>query len=92
MTEYEQIEVEREGRVQIIRFNRPDQLNALSPTLSREFVEAIERANGDPEIGAIVSTGNGRAYCAGAEFAGPGPNWGVCRRKGASPAAGRRVN
>jgi 2-(1,2-epoxy-1,2-dihydrophenyl)acetyl-CoA isomerase len=68
MSEYEQLEVDRDGRVQIIRFNRPDQMNALSPTMSSEFVDAIERANDDPEVGAIVSTGNGRAYCAGADI------------------------
>jgi len=68
MTTYEQLEVERIGRVQVIRFNNPDRMNALSPTMSREFVEAIELANDDPEVGAIVSTGNGRAYCSGADI------------------------
>lgn len=70
MTEYQEIEVEQQGRVQIIRFNRPDSMNSLSSTMSNEFSEAIERANDDPEIGAIVSTGNGRAYCAGADMSG----------------------
>lgn len=70
MVDYAEIEVQRQGRVQIIRFNRPDKLNAFSPTMSREFVEAIEAANDDPEVGAIVSTGNGRAYSAGADIGG----------------------
>ena len=68
MTEYEAIQVEREGRVQIIRFNRPDKLNAFNPTMSREFVEAVYAANDDSGIGAIVSTGNGRAYSSGSEL------------------------
>ena len=68
MTEYEAIQVEREGRVQIIRFNRPDTLNAFNATMSREFVEAVSAANDDPEVGAIVSTGNGRAYSSGSDL------------------------
>jgi enoyl-CoA hydratase/carnithine racemase len=72
MAAYREIEVEQVGRVQIIRFNRPETLNSLSPTMSAAFVEAIERANDDPDIGAIVSTGNGRGYCSGANIGGFG--------------------
>jgi 2-(1,2-epoxy-1,2-dihydrophenyl)acetyl-CoA isomerase len=70
MAAYETIEVEQQGRVRIIRFNRPEKLNANNATLSAEFEEAIEEANADPDVGAIVSTGNGRAYCSGADLSG----------------------
>jgi enoyl-CoA hydratase/carnithine racemase len=65
---YEAIEVERQGRVEIIRFNRPEALNSFSTTMTREWVDALEAANADPEVGAIVSTGNGRAYSSGADI------------------------
>lgn len=70
MTKWEAIEVERVGRVSVIRFNRPEKLNAFNDVMTSEFRLAIEQANEDPEIGAIVSTGNGRAYSAGADVSG----------------------
>ena len=70
MTEWETLEVEQHGRVKLIRFNRPNSLNAFNGTMYSEFRRAIEDANADPSVGAIVSTGNGRAYSAGADIGG----------------------
>jgi enoyl-CoA hydratase/carnithine racemase len=70
MAKWETIEVERIGRVSVIRFNRPEKLNSFNDTMSSEFKLAIEEANEDPDVGAIVSTGNGRAYSAGADVGG----------------------
>jgi enoyl-CoA hydratase/carnithine racemase len=69
-TEYEAIQVDREGRVGIVRWNRPDVLNAMNDTMYAEWIEAYDAFNADPEIGAVVSTGNGRAYSAGADIGG----------------------
>ena len=65
MTQYETIEVEREGRVAIIRFNRPEKLNAINAKMREEFTAALDEAEADDGVGAIVSTGNGRAYTSG---------------------------
>lgn len=70
MPEYEAIEVEREGRVGIVRWNRPAQLNAMSQTMYREWIAAYDAFNEDPSIGAVVVTGNGRAYSSGADIGG----------------------
>jgi 2-(1,2-epoxy-1,2-dihydrophenyl)acetyl-CoA isomerase len=67
---YELIEVERDGRVGIIRLNRPEKLNAWSEAMNGEQRTAIEEFNADDQIGAIVMTGNGRAFCAGADISG----------------------
>jgi len=67
MSKWDTLEVERHGRVMLTRFNRPEKLNAMNPETYGAFVEAIEEANADPSIGAIVSTGKGRAYSAGAD-------------------------
>ena len=45
MVKWETIEVERIGRVSVIRFNRPEKLNAFNDTMSSEFKMAIEEAN-----------------------------------------------
>ena len=70
MAEYETIQVERSGRVGIIRLNRPEVMNAFNGQMYAEWGQAAEAFNADPAIGAIVSTGNGRAYSSGADIAG----------------------
>jgi enoyl-CoA hydratase/carnithine racemase len=67
---YEQILTEQRGRVQIITRNDPEHLNALGEPLDTEMRQAIEEANNNAGIGAIVLTGAGRAFCAGANIRG----------------------
>src|SRR5215831_15210392 len=65
---YEEIYFERRGRVGLITLNRPEKLNAWTPRMMAEYRDAIQRSNDDPGIGAIVMTGAGRAFCAGADI------------------------
>lgn len=65
---YEQIAVERRDGVALLTLHRPERLNAWTPRMSVELADAVERANQDPEIGAIVLTGAGRGFCAGADM------------------------
>jgi len=65
---YEQLIVEREDSVQVIRLNTPDRLNALSPTLTRELMDALTAARDDGDLRAIVLTGEGRGFSAGADL------------------------
>ena len=65
---YEQIITETDGNVGIIRFNRPESLNAWTTTLSGEMTDQINQWNDDASIGAIVVTGEGRAFMAGADL------------------------
>ncbi len=67
---YTQIQYERRNRVALITLNRPERLNAWTLTMENEFIAAAERANRDPAVGAIVITGNGRGFCAGADIGG----------------------
>jgi enoyl-CoA hydratase len=61
--------VERDGRVGVVRMNRPKQLNALSGELMDAVVGALEQLDADPEIRAIVLGGDERAFAAGADIA-----------------------
>ncbi|MBU6429844.1 MAG: enoyl-CoA hydratase/isomerase family protein, partial [Cyanobacteria bacterium REEB65] len=65
---YENIEVNRDGPVALVRFNRPKVLNALSPALMTETVAALSELDADPEIRVVILTGNERAFAAGADI------------------------
>ncbi len=51
-----------------IRIDRPDAMNALSPSVVAGFEEALDKADADDEVRAVVVTGTGRAFCAGADL------------------------
>ena len=65
---YETILVETKGRVGLITFNRPKALNALNSRLIDELNQALDAFEADDAIGAIVLTGNERAFAAGADI------------------------
>lgn len=68
MSEYGLIEVERQGRVGFIRFNRPERLNAWTHDVGSEQLRALAAFNADPAIATVILTGNGRAFCSGADI------------------------
>jgi len=65
---YEFILVERRGRVGLLTLNRPKQLNALSPKLMQELGRALLELDADEDVGAMVITGNEKAFAAGADI------------------------
>jgi enoyl-CoA hydratase len=65
---YDNITVERKGAVGLVTLNRPQALNALNTALIGELAVAFEDLEGDPAIGAIVLTGNEKAFAAGADI------------------------
>ncbi|HTN78501.1 MAG TPA: enoyl-CoA hydratase-related protein [Acidimicrobiales bacterium] len=65
--EYEQILREQRDDVVVLTLNRPEKLNAWTPRMSAELVDAIEAADQDASVGAVVVTGAGRGFCAGAD-------------------------
>lgn len=67
---YQNILTEQRERVGIIRLNRPEKLNAWNAEMSEEIVDQITQWNEDDSIGAIMMTGVGRAFCAGADIGG----------------------
>src|SRR5437667_10839443 len=58
----------RQGAVLTLTLNRPEMLNALNRPTTQALTAALEAAGRDPEVGAIILTGAGRAFCAGADL------------------------
>jgi enoyl-CoA hydratase/carnithine racemase len=65
---YQCITVDRRERVAIVRLNRPKAMNALNSEMMRELGDALLKADADAEVGAIVLTGNEKAFAAGADI------------------------
>jgi enoyl-CoA hydratase len=68
MTAYQNIKTETQGRVGIIRLDRPKALNALCADLVRELGQALDAFEADPGIGCMVLTGSDKAFAAGADI------------------------
>ena len=66
---YADLLVETQGRVAIIRLNRPKALNALNDNMMNELGEALYKFDADKEIGCIILTGSEKAFAAGADIA-----------------------
>ena len=66
---YETVLVERKGHVGVVTLNRPERLNAINNVMAVEIGEAVDELDRDAEVGAIVLTGAGRAFCSGADVA-----------------------
>lgn len=66
---YDHIRVSNEERVVTITLNRPDKLNAFAGHMRRDLAEALEKAGSDANVRAVLVTGEGRAFCAGADVA-----------------------
>ena len=86
--DFEQITTELTDHVLTITLNRPDRLNAWTQTMAQELIEAFDRSDADDEVRAVIVTGAGRGFCAGADLAGGSQtfDW---RARGASDAVPR---
>ena len=66
--DFAEIIYEKKDRVATVTMNRPEKMNAWTPKMGAEMRTAMLDAERDPSIGAIIVTGAGRAYCAGADM------------------------
>jgi 2-(1,2-epoxy-1,2-dihydrophenyl)acetyl-CoA isomerase len=65
-----EVMVERRGRVAVVTLNRPESLNTFTPELRAQLKKALEAAAADHSVRAVVLTGAGRGFSAGAELKG----------------------
>jgi enoyl-CoA hydratase/carnithine racemase len=63
------LEIENDGRLRVLRLNRPERKNALNGELLEAIVGAVRDAAHDPDVWALALTGNGDAFCSGLDLA-----------------------
>lgn len=69
-SQYEHILYEKKGRVAVITLNRPKKLNAWTPLMEAEFIDAVNKTASDDDLSVLLVTGEGRGFCAGADIGG----------------------
>lgn len=72
MVEHRQVGYEVRSAVALITLDRPDHLNAFTPRMAAEIMDAFDLADADDSVRAVVMTGAGRAFCAGADLSSGG--------------------
>jgi enoyl-CoA hydratase/carnithine racemase len=90
--DYQEIRCDLDDQVLVVTLWRPERLNAMTARMAAEILDALERADADDSVRAVVFTGAGRAFCAGADLsAGPGAFSGRAGPAGQVPRDGGGV-
>lgn len=80
---YDTIKYEVTEQILTITLNQPEKLNAFTNTTRRELIDAFDRADKDDDVRAIIVTGEGRAFCAGADLSPGADSFDIDVRRGA---------
>jgi enoyl-CoA hydratase/carnithine racemase len=84
--DFEQILTKLDDGILTITLNRPDRLNAWTPTMADELISALDHADADDAVRAVIVTGAGRGFCAGADLARGGDTFDWRARHGTGVA------
>jgi enoyl-CoA hydratase/carnithine racemase len=80
---YEHIMCDLDGSLMVVTLNRPEKLNAYTGQMGAEITDAFQRADADDNVRAIIVTGSGRAFCAGADVSGGAASFDTSGQHGA---------
>jgi enoyl-CoA hydratase/carnithine racemase len=85
---YETLQLSREDAVLTVTLSRPERLNALNTQMLEELLRALDEIDADDEVRAVIVTGAGRGFCAGADLGGGGATFDTSRAAGGIPRDG----
>jgi len=80
--DYTEIAYEVADRVATITLDRPERLNAFTPTMMREMIDALDQVDADDDVRAVIVTGRGRGFCAGADLGSGGETFDATAGRG----------
>jgi enoyl-CoA hydratase/carnithine racemase len=80
---YQDILYEVEDNIATITMNRPDKLNAFTSVMLEEIIDAVDRTDADDDVRAVIFTGAGRGFCAGADLSRGASTFDMKEREGA---------
>jgi enoyl-CoA hydratase/carnithine racemase len=87
---FETLQYAVEAGVATITLHRPDQLNAFNAQMMHDLIAAFDATDADDNVRAVIVTGSGRAFCAGADLSGGGSTFDFEKRHGAAPDTAHR--
>lgn len=73
--DFDAILYEVEDRILTITLNRPERLNAFNGQMMNDLIKAFDLADADDDVAAVIVTGAGRGFCAGADLESGGNTW-----------------
>jgi enoyl-CoA hydratase/carnithine racemase len=79
---YQEIRYEVAERIATVTLHRPERMNAFTHVMRDELIDAFGRADADDEVRAVIVTGTGRAYCAGADLSEGPSTFDYAKREG----------
>ena len=79
---YQEIRYDVAERIATVTLHRPEKLNAFTHVMRDELVDALSRADADDEVRAVIVTGAGRAFCAGADLSAGSSTFDYAKREG----------
>ena len=80
--DYTEIAYEVDEQIATITLDRPERMNAFTPTMQHEMIDAFDRVDVDDDVRVVIVTGRGRAFCAGADLGGGGATFDAVRQSG----------
>jgi len=82
---YQDILYDVDDGIATVTMNRPDMLNAFTGVMLDEIIDVIDRTDADDDVRAVIFTGAGRGFCAGADLSRGGETFDMAKREGEGP-------
>ena len=85
MSEFETITLDIDDGIATITLNRPERMNAFTLTMMEELIAALDHTDANDDVRAVIVTGAGKAFCAGADLSGGGETFDYKAQSGNAP-------
>lgn len=80
MTDFTQLKLEVDNGIAVATFTRPDKMNTFNPTMMTEMIRLFDVTDADDSVRAVIITGSGKAFCAGADLSNRGDTFNYNKR------------